>query len=130
MNSEEELDMSAALDTARAFEAAWQAKQFDKARSYLADDVVFDSPFGRETSADAVMGQYAGISQVVSGPADEIAAFGDDETALIMYALPTSLFGTQVNAMRYTVRKGKITAQTLIYDATAAKAQLQARKAS
>src|SRR5260221_4401266 len=115
--------MSAALDIARAFEAAWQGGDFEKARGCLVDDLAFDSPYGRETKAQAVIGQYAGVSQVVTGPAHEIAAFGDDTTALIMYVLPTSAFGPQVSATHYVVRDGKITSATLVYDATAAKSQ-------
>jgi SnoaL-like domain len=117
--------MSAALAIARAFEAAWQGKDFEKARSYLAGDVVMNHPFGRETNAEAVIGQYTGISPVVTGPAKGLAGFGDDTTALIMYELPTSVFGTAVTAMRYVVRDGKITELTLVYDATAAKTQMQ-----
>lgn len=119
--------MSAALDIARAFEAAWQGKDFEKARSYLADDLVLDSPFGRETNPAEVIRQYAGFMEVVTGPAREIAGFGDDENALIMSETPTSVFGTQVAAAHYTVRDGMITSQTLVYDATAAKAQMQAQ---
>lgn len=89
--------MSAALDTARAFNAAWQGSDFEKARGYLADDLVFDSPFGRETNAEAVVGQYSGFMQVVTGPAREIAAFGDDEDALLLVSIPSAL-GEQVNA--------------------------------
>jgi len=124
---EENIEMSAALDIARAFEAAWQAKKFDQARGHLADQVVYETPFGRETNPDGVIGQYMGISQVVTGPAKEMAAFGDDDVALIMYELPTSVFGAQVSASRYVVRGGKITALTLVYDATEAKAKLGAQ---
>ncbi len=115
--------MSAALDIARAFEAAWQGKDFERARSYLAEDVVIDSPFGRETSADAVMRQYAGFMQAVTGPAREIAAFGDGESALIMSDIHTVFAPHQVSAVHYTVRDGKITSETLVYDATAIRAQ-------
>lgn len=118
--------MSAALETVRSFEAAWQAGDFEKARGYLADDVVFDSPFGRETTAEAVIGQYAGFSQVLTGSTRELAAFGDGEGALLMYELPTSVFGTQVCASRYVVREGRIAAETLVYDATQAKAMIEA----
>ncbi len=114
--------MSAALDIGRAFEAAWQGGDFEKARSYLADDLVFDSPFGRETTVEPVIGQYAGFAQAVTGAAREIAAFGDDETALVMSEIPTSLFGRVVSAAHYVVRDGRITSETLVYDATAARA--------
>ena len=115
-------EMSAAVETARAFEAAWQGKELEKARGHLAD-VVFDSPFGHETTAEAAMGQYAGFVQAVSGPAREIAAFGDDLSALIMSEIPTATFGTVVSAAHYMVRDGKITSETIVYDATAAKTQ-------
>ncbi len=115
--------MSAALDIARAFEAAWQGKDFEKARSYLAEDVVLDGPFGRETNAARVIEQYAGFTQVVTGPAREIAAFGDGEHALIMSDVPTVFAPHQVSAVHYTVRGGKITSETMAYDATAIRAQ-------
>lgn len=122
--------MPAALDIARAFEAAWQARDFEKSRTHLADDLVYDDPFGRETKPEAVMGKYMGISQVVAGPANELAAFGDDRAAVIFYELPTSVFGTAVNANRYIVRDGKITEMTVVYDATAAKTQMQQQQSS
>ena len=53
--------MSAALDTARAFEAAWQGNDLERARSHLADDVVFDSPFGQTTTAEAAIEQYGRV---------------------------------------------------------------------
>ena len=121
--------MSAALDTARAFEAAWMAGDFDTARTYLANDVEIDTPFGHDSSADAVIGQCMGFAQIVTGPAREIAAFGDDECALIMIEIP-SAFGPQVSSTRYVVRDGKIVAETLVYDATEAKAQLRAQQQS
>jgi hypothetical protein len=111
-----------AINVARAFQAAWLAGDLDKARGYLSDDIVFDSPFGRETSPEAIIGQYAGFSQAVSGPAREIAAFSDGERAMILSEIPTSAFGTQVSAALYVVRAGKIAAETLVYDATAIKA--------
>jgi hypothetical protein len=117
--------MSGALDIARAFESAWQGGDFEKARGYLADDLVYDDPFGRETKPEDVMGKYMGISQVVSGPAKEVAALGDDTTAVIFSELPTSVFGKAVNANRYVVRDGKIAELTIVYDATAAKTQMQ-----
>jgi hypothetical protein len=119
--------MSTAVEIARAFEAAWQGSDFETARGYLADDLVFDSPFGQETNPDAVVGQYTGFMQVVTGPAREIAAFGDGVNALLMSRIP-SFFGEQVNAAHYVVREGKISLMTLVYDATAAKTQVAAQQ--
>jgi hypothetical protein len=115
-----------ALDTARAFEAAWQAREFEKARGFLADDLVFDSPFGCEPTPEGVIRQYAGFAQMVTGPAREIAAFGDDENALIMSEAPTSALGAVVSVAHYVVRGGRIVAETLVYDATAVRSQAPA----
>jgi hypothetical protein len=114
---------SEALDTARAFEAAWRGHDFEKARRYLADDLVFDSPFGREPTPEGVIRQYAGFAQMVSGPAREMAAFGDGENAVIMSEIPTGALGAVVSAAHYVVRDGRIVAETLVYDATAVRAQ-------
>ena len=57
----------------------WQSRDFEKARSYLANDLVCDSPFGREATAEAMVGRFGRFSQVVSGPARELAGFGNDE---------------------------------------------------
>ena len=113
--------MSTALETARAFEAAWQSNDLDRARGYLADDMVFTSPFGADAGVEAAMQQYAGFAQSVSGPAREIAAFGDDSSALIMSEIASNLFGKVVSAAHYTVRGGKITSELLVYDASAAR---------
>jgi hypothetical protein len=113
--------MSRALEVARSFEAAWQGRDFETARGYLAEGVVFESPFGRETSAEAMIGQFTGFAQTVTGPAREISAFGDDENALIMYVIPSSVFGDVVSAAHYVVRDGRITFETQVYDATTAK---------
>ena len=40
-----------------------------------------------------------------------------------MTEIPTSLFGAVVSATYYVVRNGKIAAQTLVYDASEARAQ-------
>lgn len=84
--------MSRALEVARSFEAAWQARDFGTALGYLAKGVVFESPFGRETGA-VMIRQLTGFAQTVTGPAREISAFGDDESAIIMSVIPTSVFG-------------------------------------
>ncbi|MDR0358061.1 MAG: nuclear transport factor 2 family protein [bacterium] len=113
--------MASPIDVARAFEAAWQAKDLDRARGYLADRLSFDSPFGHADTAEAAMQQYTGFAQAVTGPAREIAAFGDEASALIMSEIPTSLFGNVVSAAHYLVQDGRITSETIVYDATTAK---------
>jgi ketosteroid isomerase-like protein len=119
--------MSTALEIARAFEAAWQRRDMDAARAYLADDVMFDSPFGRESGgADGVISQYAGFVLAVTGPVRELAAFGDEQTALIMRETPTSMSGPMTSTTHYAVSGGRIVAATLVYDATPVKVAAQA----
>lgn len=75
----EETHMSGTREIARASESVWQSRDFEKARSYLVNDIVCDSPFGRAATAEAMVGRFGRFSQVVSRPARELAGFGNDE---------------------------------------------------
>jgi hypothetical protein len=47
-----------------------------------------------------------------------IAAFGDDEQALVMYEMTTGALGTVPSAEHFTVEDGKIRTEKLVFDAT------------
>jgi hypothetical protein len=118
----------AALDVVRAFEDAWtRDKDFERARSYLVDDFKFDAPTGKNESADAFIEALKDFAQVVTGPVREIAAFGNEEAALMMFEIPTSAFGVQRDAAYYEVRGGKIHSETLVFDASTIKAAKEQR---
>src|SRR5260370_16856167 len=79
---------SPALRTWLAYYQAWTSHDLDKAMSYIADDIVYDTPAGRLEGAEAYRGFQGPFLQILTG-SKMIAAFGDDETALVMYDTET-----------------------------------------
>ena len=79
---------SPALRTALAYYQAWTGHDLDKAMSYIADDIVCDAPAGRLEGATAYRGFMGPFVQILRG-ATLVAAFGDDQTALIVYDTET-----------------------------------------
>ena len=83
--------------------------------SYIADDIVCDAPAGRLEGADAYRGFLGPFVQIVTG-ATMIAAFGDDQTALVMYDTQTIPVKSAPGAECVTVRDGKITYSRFVFD--------------
>ncbi|MFI9103039.1 nuclear transport factor 2 family protein [Streptomyces fildesensis] len=117
--------LSPALKTALAYHDAWTGKDFERAMTYIADDIVCDAPAGRiEGSAAyrAFMGPF--VQMLIS--AEMIAAFGDDETALVMYGTETVLVKHAPGAECVTVKDGRITYSRFLFDRTPFEAARQA----
>jgi ketosteroid isomerase-like protein len=106
---------SPALDTALAYYHAWTGHDLDKAMSYIADDIVCDAPAGRLKGAEAYRGFMGPFVQILTG-SKMIAAFGDDDTALIMYDTETLPVASAPAAECVTVTDGKITYNRFIFD--------------
>ena len=106
---------SPALRTALAYFQAWTSHDIDKAMSYIADDVVCDAPAGRLEGADAYRGFIGPFVQILTG-AEMIAAFGDDQTALVMYDTQTVPVKRAPGAECVTVKDGKIIYSRFIFD--------------
>ena len=106
---------SPALRTALAYHEAWTRHNVDKAMSYIADDIVCDAPAGRLEGADAYRGFLGPFVQIVTG-ATMIAAFGDDQTALVMYDTRTVPVKSAPGAECVTVKDGKITYSRFVFD--------------
>jgi ketosteroid isomerase-like protein len=106
---------SRALQTALAYYQAWTSHDLDKAMSYVADDIVCDAPAGRLEGADAYRGFLGPFVQITTG-AKMIAAFGDDETALVMYDTQTVPVNSAPGAECVTVKDGKITYSRFVFD--------------
>jgi ketosteroid isomerase-like protein len=105
----------AALLTARAYYDAWTAKDFDSAMSYIADDIVCDAPAGRLTGAEKFRAFMGPFSQIVTR-AELLAAFGDDDTAVLIYDTDTVPVAGAPGAEQITVRDGKIVHIRIIFD--------------
>jgi len=79
---------STALRVALAYFDAWTGHDLDTAMSYIADDIVCDAPAGRLEGAEAYRGFMAPFVGILTGSA-LIAAFGDEETAVVVYDTET-----------------------------------------
>lgn len=109
---------SAALSVAMAYYRAWTAKDLDTAMRHVADAVVLDSPLGRIEGVDGLRQFMAPFAQMLKS-SDVIAAFGDDQTAVLVYNPHTTLLEDAPSAECFTVRDGRIVHSLLIFDRAA-----------
>ncbi len=108
---------SPALQTALAYYHAWSGRNIDTAMSYIADDIVCDAPTGRLEGTEAFRKSEVGFAQMLTG-STLIAAFGDDETALLFYDTHTIPAKSIPTAKYFTVKNGKITSIRIVFDPT------------
>ncbi|MGW4945503.1 nuclear transport factor 2 family protein [Actinoplanes sp. NPDC004185] len=106
---------SAALRVALAYHRAWTSKDVELALTDVADDLVCDAPAGRIEGRDAYrafLAPFAGslISTTL------IAAFGDEDKALLMYDTRSALVASGPGAECLTVRDGRIIRSRFIFD--------------
>ena len=106
---------SPALDVALAYYEAWTAKDLDRAMTYIAEDVVCDAPAGRIEGAEAYRDFMAPFVGILVG-SNVIAAFGDEQTALVMYDTETVPVKSAPGAECVTVRDGKIVRSRFLFD--------------
>jgi hypothetical protein len=106
---------SAALQVALAYYHAWTGKNIDEAMSYIAPEIVCDAPAGPIHGAEAYRAFIGPFAQMLVS-ATLIAAFGDDERAVIMYDTETVLVKSGPGAECVTVRDGKVVYSRFIFD--------------
>lgn len=108
-------DQNTALPTALAYHQAWTDRDLDRAMSYIADDIVCDAPAGRIEGAEAYRAFLGPFVQLLRS-ATMIAAFGDDDTALVMYDTATVPVASAPGAEYVIVKHGKITYSRFLFD--------------
>ena len=106
---------SPALRVALDYYNAWTGKDLDRAMSYIAEDVVCEAPAGRIEGAQAYREFMAPFLQILVS-SNMIAAFGDEQTALVMYGTETIPVKSAPAAECVTVHDGKITHSRFIFD--------------
>lgn len=104
-----------ALQIALAYFRAWTSHDFEGAMRYIADDIVCQAPAGPLAGAEAFRAFMGPFAEIVTS-SRLIAAFGDDETALLMYDTDTLPVKVAPGAECHTVRDGKITHLRIIFD--------------
>lgn len=105
-----------ALAVARIYVEAIANKDVDTIISASADDVVCTSPRGRLTGAEAFRGFHAGFARMINKVA-VLAAFGDDEQAVVVYHVETHPVPDATVAELLKIKDGKIASTEVIYDA-------------
>ncbi|MGZ3677842.1 MAG: nuclear transport factor 2 family protein [Ktedonobacterales bacterium] len=98
-----------------AFTQAWTSHDMDTAAGYVATDIIFDGPMNHTSGDKAYMEALTRFANTVTG-LKILAAFGDDQQALIMYEVTTAPFGPLPSVELLTIKDGKIQADRLIFD--------------
>ncbi|MEV0840299.1 nuclear transport factor 2 family protein [Actinocatenispora sera] len=105
----------AAVPVAVAFVEAFGRRDLATVTALLHDDVVFESPRTRLTGAAAVAAAIGEFAEVVTG-VDVVAAYGDEDSAVVCHDLHTGPFGTVRTVDHVSVRGGRIAADTVVFD--------------
>lgn len=108
-------NISTALDTALAYYQAWTSHDFEQAMSYIAEDIVCDTPSGPVRGAIAFRAFMGPFASIVTN-SRLIAAFGDNTTALLMYDTQTVPVKDAPGAECLTVQHAKITHIQIVFD--------------
>lgn len=98
-----------------AFTKAWTSHDMDTAADYIAKDVIFDGSMNHTTGDKAYMEALTTFARAITA-LKILAAFGDDQQAIIMYEVTTAPFGTITAAELLTVKDGKIHTDRLTFD--------------
>ena len=104
-----------AVRIALAYHEAWTGKDFERAMTYIADDIVCDAPAGRMEGAAAYRAFMGPFVQILLS-SRLIAAFGDGEQAVVVYDTETVPVKSGPGAEAVTVRDGKIVYSRFIFD--------------
>jgi len=104
-----------ALETALAHFEAWTSHDFDRAMTFIADGIVCHAPAGRLDGALAFRGFMEPFSRIVTGSV-LVAAFGDDESAVLIYDTDTVPVPNAPGAECLSISDGTITAMRIIFD--------------
>jgi SnoaL-like domain len=106
---------SPALDVALAYYHAWTGHDLEKAMSYIAEDIVCDAPAGRLEGIDAYREFIGPFVQILIG-SELVAAFGDDEKAMVIYNTETVPVRSAPGAECVTVQGDKIVHSLFVFD--------------
>jgi hypothetical protein len=95
---------------------AWTSKDLVAAMAYVAVDVVLDAPAGRLVGIQAYGGFLRPFAERFLIRAELVAAFGDEEKALLMYDTETVPAKSAPAAKCLTVHDGKIVYNRFVFD--------------
>lgn len=108
-------EQSPTLTTALAYHRAWTGGNLDGAMDLVADDITCHAPGQVLSGKKSYRGFLQGFSQVMTGLTD-VAAFGDEDHAVLFYYPHTAVTSTAPAAEHFTFRDGKIAESVLVFD--------------
>ena len=108
--------MTDAATAAATYFDAWQARDFTRLRSVLADDVDFAGPLAKVKGGDDCLRGLQGMAQIMTG-LEVRRVFCDGPDVLTWFDLATSVADTVPVANWMRVQDGKITRIRVAFDA-------------
>ncbi|GAA3042334.1 nuclear transport factor 2 family protein [Actinokineospora globicatena] len=102
-------------ETVRTYFDSWKAKDFDRLRAILADDVTFTGPLGKANGADECRAGIEGLSAIVT---DVVVRhrFVDGDDVLTWFELHTTEAGPVQTANWSHVHNGKVDRIQVTFD--------------
>jgi ketosteroid isomerase-like protein len=105
-----------ALYIALAYHWAWTSHDFEQAMTYIDPNIIIcQAPAGPVVGADAFR-QFMGPFAQILIRSELIAAYGDTDTAVLIYDTDTIPVRNAPAAEYLTVRDGRITRMRMIFD--------------
>lgn len=105
----------AALQVALAYYRAWAGGDFETAMSYVAPDIRCQAPAGLVAGAEEFRDFMGPFVQIVR-TTQLLAAYGQGDTALLMYGTETEPVADAPGAELHTVADGRIVRMRIIFD--------------
>jgi hypothetical protein len=104
-----------ARTAAETYFDAWQARDFDRLRSVLADDATFRGPLGVANNGDECLAGLQGMAKVLTG-INIAKIFVDGPDVLTWYDLHSTQASPTPTANWMHVEDGKITRIRAVFD--------------
>lgn len=108
-------NVSPALQVAMAYYDAWKNHDHATAMKLVADNVVSETPFGPVEGGQALHKGESEFANILKG-ATMVSAFGDENTALLMYYTHTIPAPSVLSSKYFKVENGKITEIKALFD--------------
>lgn len=105
----------ASVAVAMTYIEAFGRRDLPAVTALLHEDVVFDNPRTHLTGVADVSAAIGAFAEAVTG-VEIIDAFGDDDRAVVVYDMHTGPFGSLRAVDHVTVRGGRITSDTVVFD--------------
>ncbi|WJE30648.1 nuclear transport factor 2 family protein [Bacillus altitudinis] len=110
-------ETNGALEVARAYFDAMANKDIDKIMSLASDEIICNSPVGQLVGTQSFRGFQEGFARMIN-KLTLVAAFGNDEQAVIIYESETIPVKNSTVVEYIIVKNGKMASTQVIYDAT------------